>query len=184
MASVPESSNSLIRPATLGDAFEIARVQVLAWKAAYSGIVPQSYLDGLSIEQRADWWRQYLGEPKGAVLVARVDERVVGWISFGPSRDDDGLGSAEIYAIYILPDHWRREIGSHLLKTADLKLAGFDSVLLWVLDGNDGALAFYRIHGFVPDAREKRVAIGGEELREIRLRRMRSGKTMARAEQP
>jgi len=39
--------------AAVADAAAIGRVHVLAWQAAYPGLMPQDYLDGLDINQRA-----------------------------------------------------------------------------------------------------------------------------------
>jgi len=42
-----EESPMEIRTATLDDVPDISRIHALSWKAAYKGIVPQAYLDGL-----------------------------------------------------------------------------------------------------------------------------------------
>lgn len=162
----------MIRPATIDDASAIAEVHVNAWKKAYAGIVPSDYLERMSVEKRTEWWRKALGERQGTVLVAVVRDKVVGWISFGPSGGGEA-DTVEIYAIYILPDDWRRGIGSDLLKAAEPSLGGFSSTVLWVLAENKRALAFYRDRGFEPDGATKQIEIGGAHLREIRLRRVR-----------
>jgi len=41
-----------IRQATVEDAAIISFIGVTSWQAAYRGIVPDSYLDSLSVEQR------------------------------------------------------------------------------------------------------------------------------------
>ena len=71
----------VIRPATPEDALAIAAVHVDAWKAAYRGIVPDEFLDSLSIEQRSDAWRQILseGSPEN-VMVAQAADSIVDWI--------------------------------------------------------------------------------------------------------
>jgi hypothetical protein len=50
----------MIRSATPGDARAIATIHVEAWRAAYRGIVPDEYLDSLSIDGRESTWRQNL----------------------------------------------------------------------------------------------------------------------------
>jgi hypothetical protein len=49
-----------VRSATTGDAEVIATVHVRSWQGAYVGLVPAEILDGLSVEERADMWRQVL----------------------------------------------------------------------------------------------------------------------------
>ncbi|OIQ85606.1 mycothiol acetyltransferase [mine drainage metagenome] len=160
-----------IRRAYAADAPDIAHVHVLAWREAYAGVVPHEFLEGLSIDSRTEWWRTTLLAEETNVIVAIKGGRLVGWISFGPNRDEDAVDTAEIYAIYILADHWRRGIGSELLKAAEPSFSGFSSIVLWVLAENKRALAFYRNHGFEPDGATKQIEIGGAHLREVRLGR-------------
>ena len=160
------------RPAVPADASGIAHVHIRAWKEAYSGVIPHDYLERLSLETKTEWWRNALLAEETNVIVAIKDDQIIGWISFGSSRDEDTVGAAEVYAIYILPDYWRRGIGSDLLKAAEPSFGGFSSIVLWVLAENKRALAFYRDHGFEPDGATKQIEVGGAHLREIRLRRL------------
>src|SRR5688500_5438106 len=107
------------------DAEEIGRVHVLAWQAAYRGVMPDEYLDGLDAHQRAEMWRRQITSSGGqGLLVASLDERVVGFVAFGESRDDAGLG--EIHAMNVDPSVWGRGSGRRLLRdaTAELESAG------------------------------------------------------------
>src|SRR3954471_4189823 len=78
--SAPRSGLA-IREATLGDASAIARIHVETWRSAYRGIIPAAHLDSLSVEQRTRGWEQNLGENRARVLVAEVDDTVMGWVS-------------------------------------------------------------------------------------------------------
>jgi hypothetical protein len=49
-----------IRRAVADDARGIAQVHVKSWQAAYRGLLPQSYLDALSVEQREAFWVQVI----------------------------------------------------------------------------------------------------------------------------
>jgi len=49
-----------VRQATIDDAGDIAVVHVATWRAAYRGLMPQSLLDGLSVEARTAVWRRIL----------------------------------------------------------------------------------------------------------------------------
>jgi len=44
----------VIREATVEDSAEIARVQVDTWRTTYRGIVPQSFLDEMAYDLRAE----------------------------------------------------------------------------------------------------------------------------------
>ncbi len=78
---------------------------------------------------------------------------VTGFVSFGPSRDADAVGFGEIYALYVDPERYQGGVGRLLMAEARQRLqgAGFDAAVLWVLQGNRRALAFYEREGWVPD---------------------------------
>jgi ribosomal protein S18 acetylase RimI-like enzyme len=162
-----------IRRALKSDAFGIATVHVRAWQAAYRGIVPDAYLDSLSVDARAKTWREILarGGPE-EVWVAVLGCDVAGWIAFGPSRDGHATAHiGELEAIYVSAQYWGGGFGRELLRKARSCLAerGFTTVTLWVLLENTRAIRFYRAAGFAPNREsEKQIIIGGKPLMEIR----------------
>jgi ribosomal protein S18 acetylase RimI-like enzyme len=163
-----------VRRAGPGDAHAIAAIHVRSWQQAYAGIVPQSYLDSLSVEAREAMWQQNLERQSSETLVAEHDGKVLGWIRVGPSRDQDARPSTgELWAIYVDPQHGRKGIGRLLWEQAKghLVRSGFSAATLWVLRDNAQAIAFYRSIGFLMDpGRETTVTLGGAALVEIRLR--------------
>jgi GNAT superfamily N-acetyltransferase len=115
----------MLRLATIEDAETIATIHVCTWQTAYKAIVPAQFLAALSIQKRANMWRRVISEHHGTVLLASVNDSDVGFISFGPSRDHDGMEEGRdirIYAIYVLPKFWHRGIGRDLLKEAERRL--------------------------------------------------------------
>lgn len=165
---------STIRPAAVGDAGDIARIHVETWRHAYKGIVPDSYLDGLSIERRAEAWGKILSESVAGTLVAvDADGRIVGWVSFGASRDSDGRGLGEVYAVYLQTSEWGKGIGRDLMAAAERRLAGqgFSVVTLWVLELNSRTRGLYDRAGYKPDGAKKTISLGGKELVELRCRK-------------
>jgi ribosomal protein S18 acetylase RimI-like enzyme len=160
-----------IRLAQIADADGIATVHVRGWQAAYRGIVPDTYLDSLSIEQRASAWRALFRGPSAReVWVADANQRLIGWVSIGDPRDDDApTGTGELNAIYVLPEFWSSGVGRALWLRAKQRLAerGFGRATLWVLADNDRAVRFYRAAGFSPVS-ERDIEIGGKLLREAR----------------
>ena len=96
----------LIGPATAEDARAIAQIQVDAWRAAYVGIVPDEYLAAMSVDVRETMWREAIAAGQPELLVARRDDRVIGWVSFGASRAKGASPEAgEVWAIYLDPQH-------------------------------------------------------------------------------
>lgn len=149
----------LIRHATVEDAQGIAVVHVRSWQAAYAGLMPQNVLAGLSIEDRAERWAQIIGEPDHGshTLVSVRDGEVIGWASFGASRESDAPGSGELWGIYAHPSAWSSGVGHALLEAVERELvdAGHSTAYLWVLDGNVRAASFYTKHGWIDDGGTK-----------------------------
>jgi len=145
---------------------------VRTWQAAYVDIVPQTYLDGLSVDKRETAFREALTRGKPEMWVATNDAQVIGWIAFGPSRDDGAPPAVgEIEALYVVPEHWSTGVGRELWRAGAGRLGerGFTSITLWVLEDNARALRFYGAAGMQPNpATRKLLSIGGKPLAEVR----------------
>ena len=164
-----------IRVATEGDASGIARVHVRSWQEAYAGIVPEAYLAAMDVAQRTTEWASYLREgPSDQVLtwVATSGVQVIGFVTVGPSRDEDaGRGDREIYSIYLDPGTWGLGVARDLMRTVISAVGDKTPISLWVLAENERARHFYRRHGFQADGVERYDDVGGESLLEVRYRR-------------
>ena len=158
-----------VRPATATDAAAIAAVHVDAWRVAYAHIFDAAFLAGLSVEARTERWENIIAElPGGERLdVAEAGGELVGFCHAGPSRDEDGAGCGEVYAVYVSPSHWGRGAGRVLLEAAEQRLAGggFRAATLWVLDKNDQARAFYERRGWDTNGATKRYQGGATAVR-------------------
>ena len=149
-----------VRPATLDDALAIAGVHVRSWKAAYPGLIPQDYLDGLRVEDRVGDWERGLSNPRSpGVYVYAEESKVVGFVYASPSRDPDSDPSVtgEVQLIYLDPDAYGRGVGELLMNRAEseMKAAGFADATLWVLDTNARARRFYERLGWHHDGTDK-----------------------------
>jgi ribosomal protein S18 acetylase RimI-like enzyme len=144
-----------VRKATVRDASGIAFVHVRSWQIAYRGHMPDEYLDGLDAEKRSNMWRQLTQETDKIILVAEAEEgEIVGFSLMGPSRDADAdPNTAEVGAIYVHPEKWKKGIGRALLSESldQIRARKFEQVTLWVLEGNQRARSFYESFGFIPD---------------------------------
>jgi L-amino acid N-acyltransferase YncA len=155
-----------IREAVLEDAEGIARVHVDSWRTTYKEIVPESYLQQLSYEQRADNWRRGIG--KNALYVAEDDRgEIVGFATGGKERTGNYDADGELYAIYLLKEVQGQGIGKKLTQALaqNLQAQGFTSMLVWVLDLNPSKVFYESLGGQPID--ESMIEIGGEEFKEI-----------------
>lgn len=142
-----------IRRAVPADAPGVAVTHVASWRAGYAGLLPDSLLASLSVEERTASWTGHLDAASaGRSLVATCDDGTVsGFATVGASRDDDATpGTGELWALYTHPDAWRRGVGSALVGSAEAELRelGFVRATLWVLTGNERARRFYEAHGW------------------------------------
>ncbi len=153
----------LIRGARPEDALDIARMHVRSWQSAYAGLLPDDFLAGLDPARRAAHYT--LGSDRPDVpssTVAEEEGQILGFATTGASRDADSLGVGELFGLYVDPDHWRRGCGRLLMSDARARLAGlgFTEAVLWVLQGNSRAEAFYRADGWARDGMERDDDIG------------------------
>jgi GNAT superfamily N-acetyltransferase len=152
-----------IRKAKPADAMAIATVYVRSWQAAYPGLVPQPFLDSLTPERQLGPWQTILVSPRspvgGALVLVTGEERVIGFASFGPTRDEDIEDEhvAEVMTLYLDPSVWSEGAGAMLLKESVEELArvGYRLATLWVLETNARARGFYEHMGWRPDGVSK-----------------------------
>jgi ribosomal protein S18 acetylase RimI-like enzyme len=162
-----------IRVANAADAAAIARVHVATWQVAYRGQMPDAFLDRLDVRPRTVRWQEILSQNNGITFVAQGETGVIGFSNLMPSRDPeaDPKTIAEIAAVYVEPNHWRRGIGHALCQRTiqEAKQRGFARVTLWVLKTNLPAIKFYERLEFTSDGATKIERLKDFELNEIRF---------------
>ena len=163
-----------IRPVQPNDASTLARIHVDSWRAAYGGLVPDSFLQRFTYEWREEGFRQSLAANAEETYLIDEDEKAVGLLTLGPARDSDVDASltGEIGGIYISPDYWRKGIGRKVTQEAEtiLKARGYQTIVLWVLADNQQARQFYEAVGFRPDGATRDVD-WGTPLKAVRYRK-------------
>jgi len=146
-----------VRDGSPEDAHAIAKVHVAAWRWAYRGQLPDSLLDGLSVDDREAMWAAWFLRPeeRGAMVVAFDDGRsVVGFANSGPSRDEGARQeTGELRALYVVEEVRGTGVGRALHDEAIVRLrgAGFKDATLWVLETNDLGRRFYENAGWSRD---------------------------------
>lgn len=161
----------LLRPAEPDDAARLAVVHHTVWCATYADLVPDTFWETATLEERTSSWERRLSPEAplgpGQVVVAEVDDAVVGFGIGGPSRDVGGhapVRDAELYALYVLPDQHGTGAGQALLDAA----VAPGPAQVWVAEENPRARRFYARNGFEPDGtRHTDACFGG--IVEVRL---------------
>ncbi|ADB34207.1 GCN5-related N-acetyltransferase [Kribbella flavida DSM 17836] len=173
-----------IRRATVADAEAGAWCHLLCWQEAYAGLLAPERLrektDPQGIGRRTERWAAAIDAGVVRWLALNpaagvpVRDRVIGFSSPGPARDEDAPTPLELYAIYTRKAWWGTGLGQRLLDVA----IGRQAASLWVLEGNDRACAFYRRNGFAEDgARADEEFFGVPEIRMVRPAQLRNTPT-------
>ena len=175
-----------IRPAlTTDDACTIARIHVSSWRAAYRGILPQSYLRRLSVESLTLRWHgrmrraEELARRGPAVVAPHIavvesEGGVVGFTMFGPSVRRSLAGFAgEVFYLYVLPEHQGNGYGRALMRHALDTLAEIPWywVVVRVLRDNAPARRFYAGMGMRPDGHHEFERLAGRSVSVVRYAR-------------
>ena len=136
----------------MSDADALGPMHVEAWRAAYSGMMPDDFLASLDPAARTARWRERLSAPvsdRRTFVALDETNALVGFVSVGPAR---GEGDGELYAINVAPRAWGTGAGTALLARAVEALRGFGhrEAILWVLRQNARARRFYEREGWEP----------------------------------
>ncbi|MFD7621749.1 GNAT family N-acetyltransferase [Streptomyces sp. NPDC059802] len=175
-------SDIRVRDMTVDDCEAVTRVRVRGWQAAYAGLVPQSYLDGMDLAVAEDVERRRASFTGGSTIVNVVAERpglgVIGWACYGPYRENGKpLARGELYALYVAPEQIGTGAGRALMAETLTRAAadGFPDLALWVLKENALARRFYERAGFRPDGAEESFEADGALVPEVRYVRPLGG---------
>lgn len=138
-----------------------------------SRVMPDDFLDALDPVSRGVIWAGRLIDDDACHrhLVAVVDGTVMGFTSFGGSRDDDAEpGTGEVMAVYLEPEHVGTGVGRALFSSALDKLRddGHDRATVWVLETNDRGRRFYEKAGMQLDGATKSDEVRGFPITEER----------------
>ncbi len=141
--------NFIIRKANINDAREIIEVGTKTWITTYKGLMSDKILDERisTMEKRQERLENEL-QNNNNWYVSIVDNKVVGFVSYGKSRNEKYKNYGEINAIYVLKEYQKLGIGKALFLKGieELINQGFKNVILNVLEGNK-TIDFYKYFG-------------------------------------
>ncbi|MNI31071.1 Acetyltransferase (GNAT) family protein [compost metagenome] len=161
-----------IRIASEDDIEGIARVHLESWKSTYQGIISESFLSNLTLEQRINNWKwtfKNLSQDEVIYIIEDDLGNITGFANGGKCRESGLEFSAELYAIYLLKEVHGNGYGRLLFNTLieTLKQRKYHSFMLWVLEDNP-SINFYKKQGglFIL---KKEILIGEDKLTEVAL---------------
>ena len=142
-----------IRLATPSDVPRIVEINIQARRAAFQGVIPDSYLfDDSDIDVRI---KRISANLTGYFVYD--DGATKGFIAVNPCPDADAADFFELRTLYVDPKHQGCGIGKKLIHHFENTAAesGFGKVCLYVLEENTKARAFYAHHGYLSDGAQK-----------------------------
>jgi ribosomal protein S18 acetylase RimI-like enzyme len=153
-----------IRAPGLGDAAGAAALHYRSWVATYSPLVRPDQAERLTLAERIAHWERLLGSQPAhmGALVAVLSGAIVGLVEW-----EIGVGAdpsvGEIHAIHVALEERGRGVGWRLLRAAveSLRAQGVLRAILWVVEDNSPARAFYERHGWVWDGARLERPLGG-----------------------
>ena len=133
-----------VRTAVPPDAPALAAVHEASWREAYSGILPPRALMGFIHRRGTGWWVRTVKH--AGVLVLEVGGRVVGYATYGRNRTGALPQGGEVYELYLMPEYQGLGFGRRLFAAAldRLRTMGAKGTIVWSIEQNDRAMAFYR----------------------------------------
>jgi ribosomal protein S18 acetylase RimI-like enzyme len=106
--------------------------------------------------RRKAQYLEWLAAPGSFVVVARRNDRLLGYAVVGIHEADEtyatGERLAEIHTLAVLPGERDRGLGAALMDEVERRLLadGVTDVLVGTMHGNDAAQRFYERRGFTP----------------------------------
>lgn len=168
-------AGAFLRRAREGDAERIARLHIQSWRSTYGQELSAAFLQGLDVAERAAEWRRRLADGV-AVILAEEADGLDGFVACGPAGER-GAEEWEIYNLHVAPLRRGVGLGSRLFDAAAAlgRGQGARELVLWVVETNRAARAFYQRKGMRPEGvAEAHPIAPGETLIEV-LHRMHLG---------
>lgn len=162
-AAAQRSANRRLRLVPVDEAHleTYGRMHALTWRAAYRGLLPDDFLfTEYTPEKRTaafrDFWPNRTNEQ---FFLAYIDEIPAGMLAYCPT-EEPGVG--DVKALYLLPEFQKQGFGRVVMDLAlkNLKEFGCTEAVVWVLEENRNACAFYTHYGFSPDGGREDLTLG------------------------
>lgn len=134
-----------IREARKNDIMSIAQINVYGWKFACKNFIDETFLNALSVEEKAEKLLKNFSNDK--IIVAELNNRVVGFLRYDFESDlqQKTNTDGEVKTMYVDTAFLRQNIGTALLNNAKEIFVKNNkhSFALWCFDKAKIAKSFY-----------------------------------------
>ncbi|MEH6578729.1 MAG: GNAT family N-acetyltransferase [Amphritea sp.] len=145
----------MIRVAESQDISEIARIHAQGWHNSYNTLLPKHILEKTDHQSMLKKWQNWFISNSQEIHIIVENNDIVGFVHTCMPRQIQypPQGFGELHHLYLTESCIGREIGHKLFEHAicQLKSNGYNGMLLWTLEGNSQAKAFYESHGMSLD---------------------------------
>ena len=139
-----------IRKAYPIDAYTLINIKDNVWKNEFYDILPNGIINDMNknVEKRIEHLIDQINE-NNRVLVALVDDKIVGYIFYAKALNEDNDLTAVIREIYILPEYHKSGYGKYLVKKAlhELHKLGYNNAIIGCLSKNPSNEFYKHIGG-------------------------------------
>jgi ribosomal protein S18 acetylase RimI-like enzyme len=136
-----------IREANAEDMELIANLYVMNWKKTYVGLLPDNFLNGLTVNDGINKWQEYLTKEKHRIFVAYENENFWG---FSACKEDEELKNClYLDSLHVSESSRGKGVGTKLINTVGsyAYIKGYEHMSICIVKGNDKAKRIYEKMG-------------------------------------
>ena len=136
-----------IREANAEDIEPIASLYVMNWKKTYVGLLPDNFLNGLTVNEGIKKWQEYLNKEKHRIFVAYENEKILG---FSACKEDEELKNClYLDSLHVSETSRGKGVGPKLINTVGsyAYIKGYEHMSICIVKGNDNAKRIYKKMG-------------------------------------
>lgn len=145
----------MIRVAELKDISEIAKIHAQGWHNTYDELLPSYILEKTTHQLMLEKWQNWFNSDSHKIHVFVENNDIIGFVHTCLPRQIQfpPADFSELYHLYLAEFSIGKGVGRKLFEYAKhhLKSNGYNGMLLWTLEGNNKAKAFYESHGMAQD---------------------------------
>ena len=145
--------NYIIEKINENNAEDYARVNAIAWKQSYKGIVNNDFLNLINKEDEIQKsilkLKNNLSDKSNKGFILYLDNKAVGMMRIGSSRKEKYKNEGELRAIYLLDEVKHKGYGRILFERAlkELKIIGYNNIIIACLKDNPSNKFYKHICG-------------------------------------